>query len=319
MRTSDECFIKYKPKYIYKFLDGLINDSEAINEFSQIEVQNNQYNMSEISMFIDDQLISRIKLSISNMYEKNIYNNDSLIHSTKHIENVITFAAIIGKSIGLNSHEMDLLLEAAKYHDAGRINDNNENHADKGSLIAIEMLKNEYSMEDINIIATAIAYHEDFDNQNIFLSKCQTHGIDKTNYDVLNLTFKISNCLKDADALDRTRFICTSNAFLKESMLRYEFSKKLIKIAEQINETYAIDDILKISENDQELKKIFKDELNKLHNPKLVVRNFRHGYIKYNGKINNLNLNQNKYTDEELKTIEKCAKINEIFSSKLSK
>ena len=62
------------------------------------------------------------------------------------------------------------------------------------------------------------------------------------NFDKEKFT-KLANILKDADALDRTRFKKTSSAVLQEKYLRFPYSKTLIKLAEEINYYYVVKEI----------------------------------------------------------------------------
>lgn len=51
---------------------------------------------------------------------------------------------------------------------------------------------------------------------------------------------KLATILKDADALDRTRFMKTSKATLKENFIISDYSKTLIPLACEINSYYRL-------------------------------------------------------------------------------
>ena len=78
----------------------------------------------------------------------------------------------------------------------------------------------------------------------------------------------MAEVLKDADALDRTRFI--NKARLNPEFLQYDASKQLVKFASSLQETYAIHD----------LKEFNCDEsigiLLQIYTPQEVLRTIRH-------------------------------------------
>ena len=155
----------------------------------------------------------------------------SEIHGQKHINNVILFSYLIAKGENkLDGKTIDLLVQAAKFHDVGR--DGNWNglgngkrhdydeikHADPGALAAEFYLKkekkdngeNKYSDEQIAMVQAAISYHEvreknynEF-NEEVFSELCERYGISEQNRQNAKL---MCIYLKDADAVDRTRFM----------------------------------------------------------------------------------------------------------------
>ena len=79
---------------------------------------------------------------------------------------------------------------------------------------------------------------------------------------------KMSEVLKDADALDRTRFI--TKARLNPDYLEYDVSKKLIKFASSLQETYALEDLKEFQCEDA------VSVLLEGYTPQEVLRNIRH-------------------------------------------
>lgn len=157
----------------------------------------------------------------------------SEIHGQKHINNVILFSYLIAKGENtLDSDGMDLLIQSAKFHDVGR--DGKWNglgagkrhdydmvpHADPGALGAeFYMMKEKnpdgsrkYSKEQIAIVQTAISYHEvneyrhNVFNEERFNELCKRYGVADKDRERAK---KICVYLKDADAVDRTRFMKT--------------------------------------------------------------------------------------------------------------
>lgn len=276
----------YDPLYVISFLDGSIDDDKFLSDYKNLDIYSEQLSASEVLSIIDAKLEERIYSAISDIYKYKVYDTSLGAHSTRHIEDVILFSAIIGKCEKLSDHDLDLLLEAAKYHDCGRTTDRHSKHAEVGAIKARKLLKDKYSEEDINLIANAINYHEIPDDEEVFKKMCQLNGIDINNKELYIKAKQIAYCLKDADAIDRTRFVSSSRAFLREDMLRYTISKSLIKVGEQINESYAVSDFLRTTTEKPEDSMELFEELQRNPNPKEVMRNYRKGYLKNRGGKN---------------------------------
>ncbi len=276
----------YDPLYVSVFLENGIKSDQFLSDFKTLDIDGKQLSVSEVLRIIDDKLEEKICSSISDIYKYNIYPNALGVHSTRHIEDVIMFSAIIGKKEKLSAHDMDLLLVAAMYHDCGRTSDKHVKHAEIGASMARKLLANKYSEEDINLIANAISYHEIPDDEEKFKKICALNRIDVANEELYLRAKHIALCLKDADAIDRTRFSSSSKAFVREDMLRYDISKSLIKVGEQINESYAVSDFLKTTTDNPDDSIVLFEELQRNPNPKEVMRNYRKGYLKNKGGKN---------------------------------
>jgi hypothetical protein len=197
---------------------------------------------------------------------------DSKIHSDRHIEDVILFTLLVGddKFKGQNKSEMlKLAVEASKYHDCGRSNDNNSEHALDGALKSYDILSKttDYSPLELAIIYTSIYCHEfkgkdckdvnqfneqlrrcsdevfrralvNISNGNlpdsdveytmeeynaIMKSQCDSSGLSEET--ILDDVSQIVTTVRDADALDRTRFISSSKSFLNPEYLSAEASR----------------------------------------------------------------------------------------------
>ena len=157
------------------------------------------------------------------------------IHGQKHINNVILFSYLIAKGENtLDSRSIDLLIQAAKFHDVGR--DGNWNgmgpgkrhdydaipHANPSALGAEYYMSKEknpddtkkYTKEEIAIVKTAISYHEVSEhrhnvfNESRFNELCRKYGVAESDKERAK---NICIYLKDADAVDRTRFMVPTN------------------------------------------------------------------------------------------------------------
>lgn len=199
-----------------------------VNEASQIDVVQVIDDLSAIGYL--EVLENNIREVVeSGAYDDNLSNQE---HGIDHAERVLLFATYIGIKENLSSGEMSLLIEAAKWHDCGRENvSTDKNHALASANKVGNYLPEGYTETDVNMIKAAIELHEvkDYDVNKIS-DICEKYKINKESQ--LSL-FKIRDALKDADALDRTRF-ATGN--LDPNQLRTNISKDLIKASFQLQE-----------------------------------------------------------------------------------
>ena len=177
--------------------------------------------------------VNFIRNNIDSVYRSGLYTGFSS-HDVSHIERTSVYASIIANSLGLPKDEVELAILAAIYHDSGRITEGEEKHGDYSAAIARPMLHGSLSKEDVNIICAAIDLHDEKMEDEPTISKMMIKYRIK-NRDKLTRIFKI---LKDADALDRTRFL--GKAALEIYFLRFEETKELIKFATQLNEIEAL-------------------------------------------------------------------------------
>ena len=191
------------------------------------------------------QQVAKVVKEIEEMSEY----QDKGIHSKRHIQDVVLFSYMIAnKENKLDDECKSLLLEATKYHDSGRSEefhngrrvDGKEEHAIYSTRVAKTHLR-EQGMEEskIAMINVAILYHEhkekninEFDEKE-FQKMCLKFGVKEE--DIKN-TRLMCKYLKDADALDRTRF--EGEASLNPRYLRTDTAKSLIGEARRINERY---------------------------------------------------------------------------------
>ena len=170
---------------------------------------------------------------------------DSPIHGLYHSEKVLLFSYLIGKHYNLNEQDMRIICDAAKYHDIGRVGDdenkfhgNNSsekidlviNYGDEYEQALLKAIMNEHSRPDNEADRSFDDYFWSFEDEDPNYSEEKIREY-KKRYDYL---YKV---LKDADALDRFRLIGTCAA-LDKDYLRLDYSKKLISMAEEINDKY---------------------------------------------------------------------------------
>ena len=175
--------------------------------------------------------------------KKQLYN--SPIHGLYHSEKVLLFSYLIGKHYNLNEQDMRIICDAAKYHDIGRVGDDeNKFHGNKSSenidsvikyddeyeLALLKAIMNEHSRPDNEADRSFDDYFWSFEDEDPNYSEEKIKEYKKR----YNYLYKV---LKDADALDRFRLIGTCAA-LDEDYLRLDYSKDLISMAEEINDKY---------------------------------------------------------------------------------
>lgn len=195
------------------------------------------YNLIEqglIDSYLDNEQKEDLKQKIRNIKEQYLYK--SLIHGLHHSEKVLMFSYIISTDYDLSDSDRQILFDAAVYHDIGRISDVEETFHGLNSA------------RKIDEVVDSPIYNEP-QNLNILKAICDGHATDDKliritadNYEVnennLSRYYLLYNILKDADALDRTRFMKTSLAVLNEKYLRLDFSKQLVEFANKTNQLY---------------------------------------------------------------------------------
>lgn len=172
-------------------------------------------------------LITKIKsIKTNELYE-------SAFHGLYHSQKVLLFTYLLSKKCGLTKEELELVLDVAIYHDIGRENDNEDSfHGYISSQKIGSIIK--YKSADLNSLAGLL---------------CEVHSVDDTRFQSIYETYfeddkyyetflKFAKIIKDADALDRTRFKKTASYALKEKFLRYDYSKELVPFAYSLNEYY---------------------------------------------------------------------------------
>lgn len=241
------------------------SDSPNMNQ----AVLDTQLSSSEVIRSLTDSGISTNFVIYENEIGEENINSRLKIHGQRHIKNVLLYSLLIGQSVVQDQHDLDLILLSAKYHDAGRKTDAHEEHAEESSEIAVDKLKEKYSKEDLAIIKTIIEFHEIPRNTSnvdeFFMAMARRNGIADNQ---IARVRQMAEVLKDADALDRTRFI--NQARLNPEFLQYGISKRLVKLASSLQETYALQDLKEL--NCEESISILLQN----YTPQEVLRTIRH-------------------------------------------
>lgn len=184
-------------------------------------------------------------ISNSELYKKEFFTS-SFQHNIYHIQRVMLFSQIIAKNEGISKKNFTLLLLSVALHDSGRTRDRKDfEHGKNSAEIAKEYIQNNInsiSEEDVKIIQIAIEYHTTQEkgkgriNITELKELCQKYNVSMANLERIEI---ISSILKDADALDRTRFD-TQNTLNTDSLRTNTARNKfLIDFAKKVNQEFA--------------------------------------------------------------------------------
>lgn len=208
-----------------------------------------QKNNNKLDMKVDMNSSSFQKIldmiSNSELYKKEFFTS-SFQHNIYHIQRVMLFSQIIAQNEGISKKNFTLLLLAAALHDSGRTRDRKDfEHGKNSAEIAKEYIQNNInsiSEEDVKIIQIAIEYHTTQEkgkgriNITELKELCQKYNVSMANLERIEI---ISSILKDADALDRTRFD-TQNTLNTDSLRTNTARNKfLIDFAKKVNQEFA--------------------------------------------------------------------------------
>jgi len=189
---------------------------------------------SEIDKFITEDAKPELFSILKRIKKDKLYSSE--IHGLYHSEKVMLFAYLIAKHLNLNPVDFQIIMDAAIYHDIKRENDFEDAFHGYVSaqhihtVIDSEIYQDKNNLEMLKAIID-IHSQKDTDAENNFYN----YELDENQYERYKLLYSI---LKDADALDRTRFVETSMASLNPKFLRLDFSKSLISLAKDINLMY---------------------------------------------------------------------------------
>lgn len=163
---------------------------------------------------------------------ENLYLSSSEIHGATHANNVSLFATYIANSLNLSDRDVKTIIEASLYHDIGRTSDSNSNN--HGELGAIKYISNvncpgEINENEVAFLIEAHALHGLNSINNLFIK----YSIPENDRDRL---YKMATVIRDADALDRTRFCLLSpEVNLKSQLLVNDASKKIVESCQRLN------------------------------------------------------------------------------------
>lgn len=145
----------------------------------------------------------------------------SQVHGVKHILNVTFFSYLIACNENMDANDMDILLEAALYHDIGRIDDREDSdHGHRGAKKILQQIP----VDKIDVMIPAVIHAHSLLDEEAY-QVFRQYNIEKSQYDRYS---KLLSIIKDADALDRFRLRPNS---LKPEYFRIDYSRNLISLA----------------------------------------------------------------------------------------
>ena len=238
-QITDTCFDTNTGQYIVKarmlqtkssiqsVIDSnLTNSKSYYNNYSHLF--KNQEDVTDVIGYMKSKgLLAQYEAEVRDMKMSGLYSRAIVGHGEEHIEDVMFNAMYIAEKENLSSVEKKLLIEAAKYHDAGK--------GVEGLLHGITGAENAYkyinnlSSRDIAIIQAAIEYHSVGDSSVSLKSIFDKYNIDERDRYSAE---RIANALKDSDALDRSRY----PGNLNENYLRTNSAKSLVLSSYQLQE-----------------------------------------------------------------------------------
>lgn len=236
-----------------------------------------------------------------NIYEtiRNISNTPyydmNRYHSLDHIQRVIMFSGILAKNEDLSLEETEILLASAAFHDSGRSGSEGEN--DNHAIASARQVKEYFdsnpnnpfriTTKNLPIIQAIIEYHEYKEQEKGVTDRekiddlCYKYSVDQEDFSSL---VKISELLKDADALDRARFGKKSENrwSLDARYLKSDTSKSIsmLRFSEECNFKFKE----KKSQSNEEnldsisefvVEEIFDSELNEFNRPKIQMSSLK--------------------------------------------
>ena len=243
-------------------------------------------NLFDLSNDEKDKIFNTIRnISQTSYYDMNKY------HSLSHIQKVIMFSGILAKNENLSSEETEILLASAAFHDSGRDGEEgeNDNHALASARQVQEYFENNpnnpfgITAENISMIQAVIEYHEHKEQEK---GSTDIPELDRLfykyniDYEKFGSLVRISNLLKDADALDRARFgKKNENRWsLDARYLKSDTAKSIsmLRLSEECNFMFKEREnpnSERLSENDVE--EIFESELDEFNRAKIQMSSLK--------------------------------------------
>lgn len=193
----------------------------------------NKDQFEELKDLSDDE-VSFLKQRVSSLDERLIY--DYEFHGVYHSQKVFLFGYLLTRRLGLSEDDTRILYDAFLLHDCGRVDEYEEPfHGLASANKLVNIFKNDsfYQKEpNLTLLRAIVDAHsvEDKSNGKIAFNYELDDYIDRFN--------RLCSILKDADALDRTRFPKSISASIKQKYLRLDYSKRLIDFAYRVNSFY---------------------------------------------------------------------------------
>lgn len=260
-QKKKDVFASYNyPDHIGTLLAGKIADEENLLEYNQVmrdKITLDQIPISDAIRLIKKDHHNMMLLTISEIRDDNLYDKND-VELNRHVENLILFSTILASQLELNDDDLDILLTAALYQ-------NYEN---------LDYLKTKYPEKDISMIEAVLYLNQKNKTETDINDVCNAVGIDAKDSASITRIQTIAKCLQDANTLEKTRNIVNDDS-ISTDMLNYDASKRYIKLAMQLNEYYAYQDIVKLTDERPDLYQMISNSLSITKNPKKTLQEYQ--------------------------------------------
>lgn len=216
-------------------LKDILNKQYVIN--SDINKEDDSYDLIHLIEHVKDTKYERFLDVLNHIQKRYLYKskNGNTIHGPNHIERVLFHTNVLAILMDLNDEDYKIVMDGAMYHDSGRINDYEDNfHGFQSACMLNKIMKNDpfyKEKQNLNILKAIVDYHSIDDNR--FSSIVEYYGVNDK-----ERCKKLASILKDADALDRVRFLPSDFAYLNIEYLRNEQSVLLVQSAKELINIY---------------------------------------------------------------------------------
>ena len=209
---------------------SILNELFKLESFKEVDDRNIEKYNRELSQIESDSAINVKELlriikdfgkwhlfeeSMSDVKEELLFKHD--LHGISHNERVAIFVFAIGILENLNDNDLKILLEAAKYHDIGRVNNGIDGMHGARSAKKLDSIDLGLEDEEKELLKTICICHSSDDEKFEEIFKAN-------NIKDVSRCRILANILKDADALDRVRLPRTG---LDTKYLRTEAAKRM--------------------------------------------------------------------------------------------
>ena len=186
-----------------------------------------QYKKHNIEEIINASYLTSTYINHMQNFNTNIlYKSDG--HGINHNIRVCFFAYIISSNEGISDRDFELIMEACKYHDIGRINDLEDELHGKRSADKLTFIEDKYTKEEINYLKTIVTCHSLNDKE--FNKVAIKNGVVN-----IERCKKMHQILKDSDGLDRVRL---HYPYVNEKYIRTDTAKRMIVFAHELFNNY---------------------------------------------------------------------------------
>lgn len=187
--------------------------------------------------YVINSYLKKHKISIEEYVDFTLdYYND--FNPIDHTQRVLTYATYIAIQEKMSENCVRILINAAKLHDIGRNSDATDLlHGHKGATIIKDYSLVDFDKKELNMLLSIVDSHSAYDKN--IEGVLYKYDVDVNDYKMVK---KMCNILKDAEALDKARFIdnttVKADKLINVSMLKSKASIALVTFAFSLVEYY---------------------------------------------------------------------------------